>query len=122
MTDALASVPAGQPAQVAGYWANRGFWLAEFRHLVSVALAYEERVQQMARGFQDYVRERGGPHNQDDCGGEYQTIRYTTTLGQRKDCIGQARLSLKRLADRAFDLRITNAQQYDDFLNQLKQV
>ena len=120
LTDALEGVPRAQPAQVAGYWANRDFWLAEFKHLTKVCLEYDARVESMARAYQAWIKKHGGPHGFDSYGGEYQTVRYTTTKGERKNLVGESRAAIKALADRALDLGITTDSEYDAFLEQLR--
>lgn len=120
MVDALARVPSAQPSQVAGYWANRGFWIKEFFHLLDVIDGYDERLAQM-KGAQDaYVLRHGGLHNRDEFGNPKQQVRDTTNPSSRRFAASESRAALKALADRAMDLQIATSSEYDEFLTNLR--
>jgi hypothetical protein len=120
LVDALACVPNAQPSQVAGYWANRGFWIKEFSHLLDVIDGYEGRLAQMQHAQDEYVKTRGGHHNRDEFGNPKQQARDTTNPSTRRFAASEARTALKALADRAMDLHIANRKEYDDFLSDLR--
>ena len=122
IVDALGGVPSAQPAMVAGYWANRQFWLEEFRHLIGISEDYERRSERMKSAHDRYTREHGGPFNLDEFGRPFQSANATTSIADRKRIIGAVRSSLMDLADRAFDLKITSRYDYDGFIEELKSV
>jgi hypothetical protein len=116
---ALASVPSAQPAQVAGYWENREFWLSEFEHLRTVIDGYESRLARMQTAFERHIQAHGGPHNRDEFGVPRQHP-VKTTNSNLKFSASEARSTLKRLADRALDLKITSYDEYDRFIASLR--
>lgn len=116
---ALSQVPSAQPMQVAGYWANREFWLDEFRHLLDVIENYGERLKHMMSAAQAYAERHVGPHNLDEFGTPMQEVRDTSSDSNRRAVASGARSSLKYLADRALDLQIATDQEYDSFVAQL---
>ena len=120
LVDALARVPRAQPSQVAGYWANRGFWIKEFSHLLDVMDGYDERLAQMQRAQDAYVQAYGGPHNRDEFGNPKQQVRDTTNPSSRRFAASEARMALKALADRVMDLQIATSNEYDEFLTDLR--
>jgi hypothetical protein len=120
LVDALARVPSAQPSQVAGYWANRGFWIKEFSHLLDVMDGYEDRLAQMQRAQDAYIQTHGGPHNRDEFGNPKRQVRDTTNPSSRRFAASEARTALKALADRAMDLHIATSKEYDVFLSDLR--
>ena len=122
IVDGLAGVPKAQPAMVAGYWANRQFWLDEFSHLVRIANDYPLRVERMQAAHDRYAAQHGGTHNRDEFGEPFQVIGRTTTKGERKRSIGEARNSLQALADRVLNLKIADLDQYEDFVDCLRNI
>jgi hypothetical protein len=120
LVDALARVPSAQPSQVAGYWANRYFWIEEFSHLLDVIDGYDNRLAQMQRAQDAYVQTHGGPHNRDEFGYPKQQVRDTTNPTSRRFAASEARTALKALADRAMDLHIATSKEYEDFLSDLR--
>ena len=120
LVDALARVPSAQPSQVAGYWANRGFWMKEFSHLLDVMDGYDERFARMQLAQDSYVQTHGGPHNRDEFGNPKQQVRDTTNPSSRRFAASEARTALKALADRAMDLHIATSKEYDDFVSELR--
>jgi hypothetical protein len=120
LVDALARVPSAQPSQVAGYWANRTFWVQELSHLLDVMDGYDERLAQMKRAQDAYVQSHGGPHNRDEFGNPKQQVRDTTNPSSRRFAASEARTALKALADRAIDLHIATSKEYDDFVSELR--
>ncbi|MEM6655359.1 MAG: hypothetical protein AAF596_06110 [Planctomycetota bacterium] len=115
----LAGVPRAQPEQVAGYWANRDFWLAEFDHLIAVVAGHDERLRRMREAHDRRVGPGGG-HNRDEFGAPCQQITDTTSKQQRKHAVRDARNALRALADRAFDLRLASREEFDDFVEHLR--
>ena len=120
LINALSTVPSAQPAQVAGYWANRSFFLDEFRHCLHVAKGYDDRVERMRAAYDQYIREHGGPHHLDEFGDPIQEIARTTSAPERRKTIGDVRSALKAVAERALNLKIATISEYDDFIEQLK--
>jgi hypothetical protein len=120
LVNALSRVPKAQPSQIAGYWANRQFWLEEFAHLLDVVDGYEARLGKMQRAQDEYVARHGGPHNRDEFGNPIQKVRDTTNPSSRRFAASEARTALKALADRAIDLRIASTKDYDDFVAALR--
>lgn len=117
---ALENVPSAQPAQVAGYWANRAFFLQEFGHYLQVANGYDERVKRMRVAYERYVQEHGGPHNVDEFGTPMQQIVKTSSAAERRKMGSEVRTALKQLAERALNLKIATIAEYDEFLAGLK--
>lgn len=78
---ALSSVSRAQPAQVAGYWANRDFWLAEFEHLLTVIDGFDARLNRMRIAYEERSRRVGGEHNADEFGNPRQRIGDPTSPG-----------------------------------------
>lgn len=70
---ALSGAPQAQPALVAGYWANREFWLAEFAHLLTVIEGYDSRLNQMKIAYDQFVAKHG-EHNRDEYGNPRHTV------------------------------------------------
>jgi hypothetical protein len=62
----------------------------------------------------------GGPHNRDEYGNPKQEVRDTTNPSSRRFAASEARTALKALADRAMDLQIANAADYDAFVDRLR--
>lgn len=120
LVDALARVPSTQPSQVAGYWANRGFWIKEFFHLLDVMDGYDDRLAQMQRAQDAYLQTHDGPHNHDEFGNPKQQVRDTTNPSSRRFAASEARTVLKALADRALDLHIATSREYNEFLSDLR--
>ncbi len=120
VVSALSRVPTAQPSQLAGYWANRQFWLDEFAHLLDVMDGYDTRLASMQRAQDEYVARHGGPHNRDEFGNVIQKARDTTNPSSRRFAASEARTALKALADRAMDLRIASAKEYDEFVAALR--
>lgn len=102
---ALDGVTSAQPAMVAGYWANIGFWLEEFRHFVRTTDGDKQRSENMKSSYDHYCQKHGGPHNRDEFGQLFQSAKATTTG-----------------AERSLNLRIITISQYDEFIEQLKAV
>lgn len=75
---ALSGVPRAQPAQVAGYWANREFWLEEFEHLLSVIDGFDERLRRMRTAYNRHSRHEG-EHNRDEFGNPRQRVGDPTS-------------------------------------------
>ncbi len=96
---ALAGVPRAQPAQIAGYWANREFWLAEFEHLLAVIDGFDERLERMRLAYDQYAQRYGGEHNTDEFGVPRQRPRDRASPSQRRDDASDARTSLKALCE-----------------------
>lgn len=119
LVDALAQIPTAQPSQIAAYWANRGFWIAEFRHLLDIIHGYDDRLSRMQHAQDGYIRAHGGPHNLDEFGNPIQQARDTTNPSSRRYAASEARTALKKLADRALDLDIASSQEYDRFVSAL---
>ena len=117
---ALARVPSAQPEQVAGYWANREFWLSEFDHLLAVIEGFDGRLAQMRDAYDCYVKGHGGEHNADEFGVPRQRIGDPTSPSQRRQDAAGARSALKALADRAMDLRIATGDEYNLFIRRLR--
>lgn len=120
LIQALSNVPSTQPAQLAGYWANRDFFLAEFRHYLAVVDGYDQRVVRMKAAHDHYLRNYGGPHNRDEFGTPRQALAATTSTSERRKMASAVRTSLKKLADRALDLKIASDEEYDAFLDRIK--
>lgn len=120
LVDALSRIPNAQPSQVAGYWANRGFWIKEFSHLLDVMDGYDDRLAQMQRAQAAHIETHGGPHNCDEFGNPKQQVRDTTNPSSRRYAASEARTALKALADRAFDLHIATNKEYDEFVSALR--
>jgi hypothetical protein len=120
LVDAMSRVPSAQPSQIAGYWANRRFWLDEFAHLLDVMDGYDSRLAKMQRAQEAYIAKHGGPHNRDEFGNLKQEVRDTTNPSSRRFAASEARTALKALADRAMDLHIATNAEYDDFVNALR--
>jgi len=120
LVNALSRVPKVQPSQIAGYWANRQFWLEEFAHLLDVVDGYQTRLAKMQRAQDEYIAKCGGLHNRDDLGIPRQNVRDTTNPSSRRFAASEARTTLKALADRAIDLRIATIKEYDDFIAALR--
>lgn len=119
--NALSQVPSAQPSQVAGYWANRDFWLCEFQHLLDTIDGYDQRLAKMKTPQDLYVAEHGGrEHNRDEFGEPYQHVRDTTKSSTRRSAASNARTVLKALADRALDLGIASTIDYDAFNKRLR--
>ena len=117
---ALSGVPEAQPAQVAGYWANRDFWLSEFEHLPDVIDGFDKRLTRMKIAYDWYTKNHGGEHNRDEFGTPRQRVYDPTSDSQRRADASGARTSLKQLADRAIDLRIAKPSEYDAFVTRLR--
>jgi len=117
---ALASVPQAQPALVAGYWANRGFWVDEYAHLLAVIDGFDERMRIMESAYDAHSLRVGGEHNRDEFGNPRQRVRDPTSPKQRREDASGARKALKTLADRAMDLEIATPKEYDTFLDLLR--
>lgn len=117
---ALAGVPRAQPAQVAGYWANREFWLNEFDHLIEVINGFDLRLGRMRAAYDLYARTHGGEHNVDEFGIPRQRPRDPSSPSARKDDASDARAALKTLADRALDLGIATRDEYDCFIDRIR--
>lgn len=117
---ALSGVPSAQPAQVAGYWENRDFWLAEFEHLLSVIDGFDARLEQMRAAYERHSQRVGGEHNRDEFGNPRQRVADPTSPQQRRQDAAGARASLKALADRSLDLKIATAYEYDSFVERLR--
>ena len=120
LVDALARIPTAQPSQIAGYWANRTFWIKEFMHLLDVVDGYDDRLARMKHAQDEYVQRHGGPHNSDQFGNPRQQVRDTTNPSSRRFAASEARTALKALADRAMDLSIATSKEYADFLSNLR--
>jgi hypothetical protein len=105
---------------VAGYWANRDFWLAEFQHLLDVIAGYDDRLAKMTRAQYLYIGMHGGPHNRDEYGNPRQLVRDTANPSSRRFAASEARTALKALADRALDLKIASNEDYDRFVSELR--
>jgi len=117
---ALSRVPSAQPSQVAGYWANRDFWLAEFHHLLDAIEGYDSRLQRMMHAQDTYIQKFGGDFNRDEFGTPRQQVRDTTNSASRRSAASNARTALKAMADRALDLRIAAQPDYDSFVHALR--
>ena len=120
LVDAMSRVPSAQPSQIAGYWANRRFWLDEFAHLLDVMDGYDTRLGQMQHAQDAYVAKHGKPHNRDESGTPKQQVRDTTNPSSRRFAASEARTALKALADRAMDLHIATTTEYDEFVVALR--
>jgi hypothetical protein len=120
LVDALSRISTAQPSQVSGYWANRLFWLDEFAHLLGVMDGYDARRDQMQRAQDSYITKNGVPHNRDEYGNPKQEVRDTTNPSSRRFAVSEARTALKALADRALDLHIATAADYDAFVHKLR--
>lgn len=118
--DALSRIPTAQPSQIAGYWANRRFWIAEFNHLLDVIEGFDERLAKMQIAQDVYVQNHGGPQNRDEFGNPRQQVRDTTNPSSRRFAASEARTALKALADRALDLHIASRSEYDTFVAHLR--
>ncbi len=116
---ALSGVPRAQPAQVAGYWANRDFWLGEFEHLLSVIDGFDARLERMRMAYERHSQRIGGEHNRDEFGKPRQRIGDPTSPQQRRQDAAGARSALKALADRSLDLKIATVDEYDAFVKRL---
>ena len=117
---ALAGIPRAQPAQVAGYWANRDFWLAEFDHFRDVLHGFDDRLARMRDAYDRYAQNNGGEHNADEFGTPRQRIVELSSSSQRKKDASGARSALKTLADRALDLKIATSEEYDTYVRHLR--
>ena len=120
LVDALSRIPTAQPSQIAGYWANRGFWIAEFAHLLDVMDGYDDRLARMQLAQDAYIEKHGGPHNRYEFGNPKQQVRDTTNSSSRRFAVSEARTALKALADRAMDLHIASTKEYDSFISDLR--
>lgn len=117
---ALGRVPSAQPPQVAGYWANRQFWLDEFQHLLDAIEDYPNRLERMKNAERRLLPGQGGHQYRDQFGNPMQGVRDTTDPSSRRSAASQARTALKALADRALDLQIASYEEYDEFLASLR--
>jgi hypothetical protein len=117
---ALSGVPRAQPAQIAGYWANRDFWLAEFEHLLAVIDGFDARLEPMRIAYEEHSQRLGGEHNADEFGVPRQRVSDPTSPQQRRQDAAGARSALKKLADRSLDLKIADANEYDAFVIRLR--
>lgn len=120
LTKALSGVPSAQPEGVAGYWANRDFFHAEFMHFVAVAKGYEDRRRTMKTAYDDFANKSGGAKNLDHFGNSRGNIVATTDRSWRREKASEIRKALKRLAERALELGITNDSNYDEFVRSLR--
>ena len=117
---ALAGVPTAPPGQVAGYWANRDFWLSEFDHLLSVIAGFEGRLQRMDLAYDWYVRNHPAKESRDEFGTVGQRPKDPTSGSQRRGDASDARTALKVLADRSLDLNIAKPDEYEAFIRRLR--
>ena len=115
---ALAGVPTVQSAVIAGYWANREFWLDEFAHLVSVIDGFDERLARMESAF-DANTENDEP-DENLYGTPTHRVRDPTSPRQRREDASGARKALKTLAERSLNLEIATADEYDAFIQRIR--
>lgn len=121
LADALSSVPTAQPAQVAGYWENRDFWIAEFQHLLEALDGYDARLLRMRAAYDQYTSRHGGEHNRDEFRLPRQRVGGGSSgPGRRLATASLARTALKDLAERTLDLRIASRPDNDQFVSQLR--
>ncbi len=117
---ALAGVPTAQPAAVAGYWANRSFFYAEFQHFLNVAREYDVRRATMRAAYDDYIALNGEPHNRSEFGNPRGEIVWTTEKSWRRRIASEIRSAMVLLADRALNLKVATDGEYDEFITGLK--
>jgi hypothetical protein len=119
LANVLERAAKAQPAQFAGYGANLDFWVAECEHFFSVVDSFEERFQSMRRASENHLHNHPELGNLDDLGEPYQTVRETTTDGERKRLRRRIHTAMTRVLDRAFDLRLLEIETFDDLNERL---
>lgn len=119
---ALQNVSATQPAMVAGYWANKDFWLRELRHLAAIIDGYEARLHNFRIAHDQYANENGGPYNYDGANSPHQEPRDTSSSGKRHRVLGNARTAVQNLAERALDLSLISIAEYDAFISEVNSI
>ena len=108
-----------QPEQFAGYCANLDFWVGEAEHFFSVVDSFEGRFQSMKRASEEYLEVEHQVGNLDEFGEPYQRVRESTTDGDRQRMRRRVHAAMKRVLDRAFDLRLLEIEAFDDLIKRV---
>ena len=73
-------------------------------------------MKEASRSYKGTVSSGG---NIDDCGEPYQTVRRTSSQGDRKRICSDVRKGLQKFTERAYGLELLDEERFDELENKL---
>ena len=101
--------------QFAGYCANLEFWISECEHLRGLIEGFDRRFEIMKSASDRYQTQLSHDTSRDDCGVPYQSVKRTTSNGDRERVYGSVKSSMSKILRRAYDLELIDLDDFDRF-------
>ena len=119
LAEILEHARGAETPQFAGYCANMTFWLSEYEHIETITRTYTKRLNVMRKARANFMAETGALSSCDDCGDPYQSVKPTTTGGDRQRMLARIRTALRQIIERARKLEIIDVDELDEFFERL---